>query len=880
MDTNAIFSKLLDKCDIYYDDKIISKESIIRNYLSFFSKQFDENERRVSFSFHTGSVCFDATALIAVIMGCLAFDISSNDDILNSLSVGDMVIYRGERYKWGGISVDSVGPFVNEQYVTLTQDAKGKNGISVTKVLLKKNKHLIKPYYGDSKTTDGRGIRKVRSDRAGFLSTVLDIPENEVPSSFGISIAVVADKNKIGELCKNLKIVYSGQAAISVADIVPVSYYTSSYEEIRVGKNPSKEEAFIKIASRVSTARDIVLDKSGNRTIGLLALDIGSLENAESEICDLLRRKSLKFVHIASPMNYEMQAFALEKNEGAEIFACTKSYLSKLDKKIKSPNVLTDELGFQIKNVVQHKLHIVDIEGFSWAEYLEIKRKIVAIRQSNWSEDIKNKFIISASGMLNLLTSAYFSFNKMEQSIENGKIISSVVSPKQRLSELRSISERADSLKEICSAVVDSLEAKYRVAVNSSNKETELLRMIRNGVSGKVAVIVPKAYYVDIFSEFFMLWFPNRNITCVTANRFNEYEVYDSVISVGNITGKNFDALQCNSAKDVYVLLYDCERQMFRHSQKKAMSFECKINEKMGIETNISEPDRIEENKDDIKIIQEFSELDRFIDALSSFDINRFVSTGANTFGSSAISAEVKFIGTFTTGEQILFSKYYSAVVFNRGEKKVEELSADRLSQGDVVVFTKRNDYTRNIVDIIFEQLKRNNRLDKKITEASVLAVRWKECLQDYKERHNLSYKALAKSLARFGYEAQVQTVRQWLIPESHIIGPRNEEVFTAIGKMTGDEALASGAAEYFNACRTVRHYRIEILKMIAKAISDSLSMKKPVPGSPLEIVYNNVENLSYMMEIETIHELDEAITVSINMLNKPINLTEMEMLV
>ena len=146
MDTNAIFSKLLDKCDIYYDDKIISKESIIRNYLSFFSKQFDENERRVSFSFHTGSVCFDATALIAVIMGCLAFDISSNDDILNSLSVGDMVIYRGERYKWGGISVDSVGPFVNEQYVTLTQDAKGKNGISVTKVLLKKNKHLIKPY--------------------------------------------------------------------------------------------------------------------------------------------------------------------------------------------------------------------------------------------------------------------------------------------------------------------------------------------------------------------------------------------------------------------------------------------------------------------------------------------------------------------------------------------------------------------------------------------------------------------------------------------------------------------------------------------------------------------------------------------------------------
>lgn len=174
MDTNAIFSKLLDKCDIYYDDKIISKESIIRNYLSFFSKQFDENERKVSFSFHTGSICFDATALIAVIMGCLAFDISSNDDILNSLSIGDMVIYRGERYKWGGISVDSVGPFVNEQYVTLTQDAKGKNGISITKALLKKTSILENGKIISSVVSPKQRLSELRSisERADSLKEV------------------------------------------------------------------------------------------------------------------------------------------------------------------------------------------------------------------------------------------------------------------------------------------------------------------------------------------------------------------------------------------------------------------------------------------------------------------------------------------------------------------------------------------------------------------------------------------------------------------------------------------------------------------------------------------------------------------------------------
>lgn len=73
-----------------------------------------------------------------MILGALAFDISSNDDILNSLSIGDMVIYRDERYKWGGITLDTVGPFANEPYCILTQDAKGKDGILTTKAFLKK----------------------------------------------------------------------------------------------------------------------------------------------------------------------------------------------------------------------------------------------------------------------------------------------------------------------------------------------------------------------------------------------------------------------------------------------------------------------------------------------------------------------------------------------------------------------------------------------------------------------------------------------------------------------------------------------------------------------------------------------------------------------
>ena len=44
-----------------------------------------------------------------------------------------------------------------------------------------------------------------------------------------------------------------------------------------------------------------------------------------------------------------------------------------------------------------------------------------------------------------------------------------------------------------------------------------------------------------------------------------------------------------------------------------------------------------------------------------------------------------------------------------------------------------------------------------------------------------------------------------------------------------------------------------------------------------LEVVYNNVDNLSETLELENVIELSESINVSINLVNKPI--TEAEVL-
>ena len=203
---------------------------------------------------------------------------------------------------------------------------------------------------------------------------------------------------------------------------------------------------------------------------------------------------------------------------------------------------------------------------------------------------------------------------------------------------------------------------------------------------------------------------------------------------------------------------------------------------------------------------------------------------------------------------------------------------ADKLSPGDILVFTKRNDYTSNIVDQIFDQLMRTKKLSVDVQDAAEKAFYWKAALREYKDTNNLTYRAVAKELKKHGSSLQEVTVRQWLIEESHIIGPRDVKTMKMIAEITQDPYILSSPEAYFEACRIVRHYRREILSLIAQAINDKLSNKQPVQGSAFEVVYENVEKLSETMELENVFELDDIATVNNTIVNRPISESEVLM--
>ncbi len=872
MTDNNLISVMLDKCDIYYEDALISKESIIERYIEFFDNVFAGEKHSVNFALHTGSICFDIISVVAVTLGCLSYNLWTNDDIISRFQIGDMVMYENKRYRWKGLE-DGNGI----KYMVLGQDAKGKNGESIRKVSFKRYKHLVKPYYGTSSLTDGRGVRKSKTNREEFLSHIFDIPIADVPSLINVAVVIVSNRGDFSEICKHLSIVYGEKKRIGLLDIVPAAYYTGQ-EEIQFGTNPTKAIPVLKIAGKMSVARDLVLDKYGNKVVGLLVNGVHSLTENSSELADLLRRKSLCFVHIALLLNVDASDHILDMYEEANIFACTKGYLSKSAGEIKCVNSFTVELEKQIDNIVNNTVSSILVPGgWTWDEYRRLKNTLLLIRQSNWISEQKNEFILSAHGLLNLLTTSVFSMCQMENIVASLKIGATVLSPKERIDKLWDIADKAGVAEELCIAVINDIEEKYHEFMNQSPKALAIKEYLAKHSGRKIAIVVPKAYYAEMLVMTGVLKDNDDCVICVTANRFDATHEYESILVVGDINGKKFNPFQCHSAKNIDILLYECENKSFGYQKKKKDKSEKRLNSMIcGIGYNEENSEDIYYDNEEENIVQEFSDLEEYIEKLNVLDIGRFVESGLVS-NSNSPTSEVKHVGVFVTGERIFFSKYYTAVVFNHEAGSVTEKTVDKLLWGDFLVFTRRDDYTKNIVDFIYEKLLDTGKLSTKVIEASEKAEYWKNALRRYKMRGDYTYSDIAKKLRKIGSSLQEATIRSWLVEDSHIVGPRDVETMGYIAKVTQDVKILNDINGYFEACRIVRRERRTILELIGKAINNKLSGHIPQEGSVLEVVYNNVDNLSETLELENVIELSESINVSINLVNKPI--TEAEVL-
>jgi len=872
--------KLIDNCDLVFEGHIISKELLIKNYADFLAGNF-EKKHNVTISLHTGSICFDIITVLVSVFSNIIYDRLTIDDFVNSLSPGDLLLYGKERCRFEGIAE----PFVNPQgkiikrIIIATADKGITTGNKTTLVESKWNQ--LTPYYGKSKRLDGRGVRNDNKKRTDFLSSVFGMQPDEIPAFVEKSSVVVMNKTVAERIINNLQIYYNLNS-IKITEIMPVSY-CSETAEYPFGGNPGKIEPAIKITNSISTARDLVTGtwQGGqnwiNDVVGVSIIGFDMISRAKTEVLEMMKRRKLKYVFLSYNISSIDGETFLDEVEDSSIFACTTEYLLSSSLPTVEKNPITEELEKQVDSVIEHKTISLPVKTFDcgWEDYRKVQLALRLLRHSGYKE--AEDFVPLAYSVLNLIITSVFPLETMENMVETEML--AVESPINRITRLTEISSSfTGEARTVAKTIIDFLEEGYTKLITVSPKEEELNSLLKEYRNQNVAIIVPKAYYANIlYRRGILEYFDEKENLCIsTANSFNYSNQYDVIIAIGAFWGKKFDPFRCRSSSKIYVIVSAIEENIFRYRKNKSVVIERKINIKAKIP--FEEQDINETEYSDGATEEEVCEVITSADDVGEY-ISRFFETNAlrilnSNAGSRCGTTDISYVATCESGERIFFTKKYSAYVFDTANEDVMEVSVEKLSSGDTVIFKSNSDETRDIVTMLLDKyIDEYQTAGEEVQMAYLKSRYWKEVLRDYKRNNGLSLKDLAKQLERNGSKKHWVTIQSWISEDSYIVGPQDSETYFAIAQMTNDAELLSDPDSFRKACDRIRSVRVGILKLIAKTIISKYSGKLSVDNDLAKVVSENIDDISILVQIETIIPVEEQ-KAPVNMVNRPLCLS------
>ena len=867
---NELMKKVFERCDVVLDEEIISRELLVKTFAEFIFSTSGKEAHNVGLVLHTGSPVFDAVAVAYAAISNMVLNELDSDEIINSLCLGDLVLYNGKRYTYEGkMKFDPNDKF---ERIKLTQ---GSGFVEYVPPALWRK---ITPYNGESTRLDGRGIRKKKNKlREEFYSSVLDIPAKDIPSVIDTSTVLVMSRSRADRIIKGLSFIFDGKT-IPLLELVTASYFTEN-EEFCYGGNTAKSEAVLKICGKASVASSLIRVRNGNRHIGVIVMGSGTVTRNYTELPEIINRRSLQYVYILIHIDSDHGISLLNQCEGAQLFACTADFLRAYSDKPKVKRSICTELARQVDAIIEHRNEPVTLEGhIDWSMYKSFKRALLSIKHSDYTGEAKDQFVIQAYSLMNLLLTSVFPISAMEQLIKEGKI--NILSPSDRFDELCGLAkEFPDSLKKKAQTVTDIIEELYLVCSERSVKGEQLCKILAQHHNKHIALVIPKAYYADIieYIELRACMDNPENLVISTANKFDNSLVYDLVIAVGDFCGSKFDAFRCRSAKHVITLLYEFESNIFKFKMKKSQEAERLFNQhavmdyhtKSGIETIYYEDNATDAEVQDMQDIS--AEIDDYVSHLNSIAAVKDVSFYV---GNSVAVSEAVAVATFETGEKALFTKMYKAYVFDHNSGDVNEVEVNNLGEGDYLVFTKYDDEARDVVDNVLKKLVENRKVNASIVEAYHKSKKWKSALIRYMNKTGYSEQAIADTMIKNGVSVTEPTIRRWLDEDARIVGPRDSSSIQQIALLIEDDEMFTNYEAYHEACSLVKRVRNDIRKEIGKVIIAKLQGQTPtVRSTIISDIYDRIDSMAQILRLESITFIKH--TVPIAAVNKPFKVKE-----
>lgn len=821
--------ELIEKVNILYNGFSISKEIILDVEKRFLTEAFDEDTHKTLFVQHTGSDLYDAVAMAVVTMAIILLDNSKAVDVVNEIKEGDLVTYHSKRWIYSGMAF----LYGMDRYVL--KDDKG-----CTTYLLEDSMCDVLPYNGKSKNLDGKGIGKSKSKRTEFLEEVAGLKRNEIPAIPAQSVVVFIDNHRFDELLNGISISY-GAKEYYLLDLVTASFFTDN-NELKKRGNANNNEAMLKATLSIDKAREMVKAKHGNFIMGLLVLDDRSYQKYGLDLEELLYRKKLPFSILLTKLSMDRWIRAqLENQDDIMVLPCTSEYLKSLDSNRES-NFLADNLALtafreEIQNAKwgESRLHFVD-STFTWGDIKRIKENIAFVIGNCLEDPMAVEFSRWAYSMIKLFNNAVFSFEEYENLSSNYAEMRDFSMPSKQIEEYKSSIDKFPlAVRRQSQIILDYIELKYKEHMESNSKREALREIFKDLELTNMLVIVPNVRYKPFVERFYpKTWkavLKNKYVIATEsqAKKMDISQFSDIYyLSLMNVSKYNpFDNVFFTS---VDILVYDSQMRLYKSLYREFVDYKKMLNKRAYEVTDEilkysdnSEGYLTEDFEDETEVldVSEVVELDNEIH--QSFmrmflQSERFKSQrdySDNLRGGVRFLEAYKY-ANFVTGENIIFTKGYTAYVVDADKQSVVERAVDELKEGDQLIFTINDDNTKDIVDELLVGVAEKN---PEVERYYQLVNSWKEACRNYRYDNNLKYTQLSKMFATKGYKAQPQVIRSWLDEQSHIVGPKQDETFMYIQQVFGESVLPENYMDYAVATKYIRSARVKILKLIEKAV-------------------------------------------------------------
>lgn len=430
----------------------LNKMEPLKKYGEYLCEILDSEERHTTtLALNTGSIFYHAMAVAVASLACLFYHNTDVEELIETLSIGDILIVDGERVRYQGI-IDGgqlgVGFIRGVKYFSLEL----KGGARWLPVRDAKNLN-ISIYQGGAEQLGGKGVRATFKVRREFLSDFKGGKTKSVVSTeIGNSVAIISDRDTAEGLYRSIHIGYKGKK-VALSDLVTAAYYSEN-DCYQIGNNPTKEEPILKFYSKISACRDDIIADRQKRIIGCLIADENLWLN-NSEIHDITDRKSLKFSILEGKTHYTKYADWFESEDYAHYAAVPESLSGMI--KAEEYTFQTKPFKRELDAFLSREIKEFFIEdSIDSEDVIELKRKILKIKKEAFDGESKEDFLITAYFLLNLCRSAFFPLSYCDK-VSEKKILSWTI--EEKLFDLKKYANnQSGGLKEDALSVFEILQ--------------------------------------------------------------------------------------------------------------------------------------------------------------------------------------------------------------------------------------------------------------------------------------------------------------------------------------------------------------------------------------------------------------------------------------